>query len=79
MKREWMNDLETSQRTIVARLLAEGWQLARHGGRHDIYKNPEQPGKRIQVPRHRILSIGVAREIAEVAGWRQSTGRSVKT
>ena len=64
-----MNGIETSQREIVAPLSADGWELARHGARHDIYKHPNQPGKRIQVPWHRNLSIGVARAIAEEAGW----------
>jgi predicted RNA binding protein YcfA (HicA-like mRNA interferase family) len=64
-----MNGIETSQREIVARLSADGWELARHGARHDIYKHPNQPGKHIQVPLHRNLSIGVARAIAEEAGW----------
>ena len=31
--------------------------------------NPEKRG-RIVVTRHRTLSIGVAREIAKIAGWR---------
>jgi predicted RNA binding protein YcfA (HicA-like mRNA interferase family) len=46
-----MDEIELSQKSIVARLLAEGWTV-RHGGRHDIYKHPDQPG-RIVVPRHR--------------------------
>ena len=64
-----MHEIESSQRSIVARLLAEGW-VVRHGGRHDIYKHPDRPGDRIVVPRHHTLSIGVARVIAKVAGWR---------
>ena len=63
-----MAEIETSRRTIETKLLAEGW-VVRAGGRHDIYKHPDRPG-RIIVPRHRTLSKGVAREIAEIAGWR---------
>jgi len=42
--------------------------VGRHGGDHDVYKHPARPG-RIVVPRHRTLSLGVARVIAKVAGW----------
>jgi hypothetical protein len=33
-----------------------------------VCKPPDKPG-RIQVPRHREVSIGVARSIAKIAGW----------
>jgi predicted RNA binding protein YcfA (HicA-like mRNA interferase family) len=59
--------LDTDRRKIVGRLASEGWQ-SRHGGDHDVYKHPGKPG-RIIVPRHRTLSIGVARAIAKAAGW----------
>jgi mRNA interferase HicA len=59
--------VETNRSKIAARLEREGWS-ARHGGAHDFYKHPGKPG-RIIVPRHRTLSIGVAREIAKTAGW----------
>jgi len=52
---------------VAARLEREGWQ-ARHGGDHDVYKHPAWRG-RIIVPRHRTLSLGVARVIAKQAGW----------
>jgi len=58
---------ETNRSRLVARLEREGW-IARHGGDHDVYKHPSKPG-RIIVARHRMLSVGVAREIAKVAGW----------
>jgi len=60
--------IDTRRRTIEARLVAEVW-IVRHGGGHDIYKHPDRPG-RIVLPRHRTLSVGVAWEIAETAGWR---------
>jgi predicted RNA binding protein YcfA (HicA-like mRNA interferase family) len=59
--------LETNRSKVAARLEREGWQ-ARHGGDHDVYKHPARRG-RIIVPRHRILSPGVARAIARQAGW----------
>jgi predicted RNA binding protein YcfA (HicA-like mRNA interferase family) len=59
--------LETNRSKVAARLEREGWQ-ARHGGDHDVYKHPARQG-RIIVPRHRILSPGVARAIARQAGW----------
>jgi len=60
--------LDTNRSTVVARLEREGW-VVRHGGDHDVFKHPARPG-RIVVPRHRFLSIGVARAIAKSAGWR---------
>jgi predicted RNA binding protein YcfA (HicA-like mRNA interferase family) len=59
--------LDMNRATVVARLEREGW-VARHGGDHDVFKHPERPG-RIVVPRHRMLSLGVARAIARIAGW----------
>ncbi len=57
---------ETKRRKIVARLEAEGWSNI-GGGEHD---NFVKAGHRmIQVPRHRELSVGVARSIARAAGW----------
>jgi predicted RNA binding protein YcfA (HicA-like mRNA interferase family) len=58
---------DTNRTTVVARLEREGW-VVRHGGDHDVFKHPERPG-RIVVPRHRVLSPGVARTIARIAGW----------
>jgi mRNA interferase HicA len=59
--------VETGRSAVVARLEREGW-VVRHGGDHDVFKHPGKRG-RIVVPRHRGLSIGVAREIAKFAGW----------
>ena len=70
-KEEPLNErVETSRRLIVARLEADGWVFAREGGRHSIYKHPAREGRRIVVPRHNDLSIGVCRAIAKAAGWR---------
>jgi mRNA interferase HicA len=59
--------LETNRNKIVSRLLREGWELARHGGGHDVFRHPIKGI--VTVPRHRILSWGVARSIAKTAGW----------
>jgi mRNA interferase HicA len=61
-------EVECSFRAVDARLRAEGW-TPRHGANHDVYKHSQKRG-RIVVSRHRTLSIGVAREIAKIAGWR---------
>jgi predicted RNA binding protein YcfA (HicA-like mRNA interferase family) len=58
---------ETNRNKVVTRLERDGW-VGRHGGDHDVYKHPARPG-RIIVPRHRALSPGVARAIANAAGW----------
>jgi predicted RNA binding protein YcfA (HicA-like mRNA interferase family) len=59
--------VETNRVKVAARLEREGWQC-RPGGAHDVYKHPRKRG-RIIVPRHRVLSAGVARAIAKAAGW----------
>jgi predicted RNA binding protein YcfA (HicA-like mRNA interferase family) len=59
--------IETNRTKVVARLAREGW-IARQDGGDDVYKHPDRSG-RIIVPRHRELSIGVARAIAKQAGW----------
>jgi predicted RNA binding protein YcfA (HicA-like mRNA interferase family) len=59
---------ETNRIKVVARLQREGW-APRYGGRHDVYQHPARPDRVIIVPRHRTLSIGVARSIAKAAGW----------
>jgi len=58
---------ETSRSKVVARLVREGWELARHGANHDIYRHGTKGI--VAVPRHRELSPGVARSIARAAGW----------
>jgi len=63
-----MPAVETATAKILKRLLADGWVLARNGSNHDVYRHPARPGV-IVVPRHRVLSPGVARGIAKLAGW----------
>jgi predicted RNA binding protein YcfA (HicA-like mRNA interferase family) len=63
-----MASLETKTRSIVARLVREGWTKL-PGGKHDKYVHPARPGVLIVVPRHREQSKGVARDIAKDAGW----------
>ena len=52
------------------RLEREGWYLDQPGQNHDIYKHPHIKGI-ITLPRHRVLSMGVARTIAKKAGWEE--------
>lgn len=59
--------MESNRKKIIARLEREGWEL-KGGKGHDKYRHPRKPGI-IIVPRHRELSFGVARDIAETAGW----------
>lgn len=58
---------ETNHTKIAKRLEAEGWK--NEGGKN--YDKYIKPGMTIPIllPRHRTLSIGVARSIAKVAGW----------
>ena len=59
--------VETNRSKIVSRLEREGW-VARSDGRHDVFKHSGRKG-RIVLPRHREISIGVARTVAKQAGW----------
>jgi mRNA interferase HicA len=65
-----MAGLETDRAKIVARLECEGWQLVRHGAKHDVYEHPNHM-RAVQVPRHRTLTPGVAQSIAKAAGWKR--------
>jgi mRNA interferase HicA len=61
-----MANAETHRAKVVSRLLREGWELARHGSAHDVYRHPAKGV--MAVPRHRTLSAGVARSVAKAAG-----------
>jgi len=47
---------------LVARLERSGCYLVRHGGLHDIYRNPVN-GQVQSVPRHREINERLARKI----------------
>jgi predicted RNA binding protein YcfA (HicA-like mRNA interferase family) len=59
--------MDTNRTRIIARLERDGW-INKGGGEHDKFRHPTKPGVVI-VPRHRELSIGVARSIYKAAGW----------
>jgi len=63
-----MAEIETNRRRIIARLEREGWTL-KGGSKHDKYVHAVKPGVFIIIPRHQDVSRGVARQIAELAGW----------
>jgi hypothetical protein len=58
---------ETNRRKVVDRLTAEGW-VNEGGARHDKFTKPGASYPAF-VPRHRELTPGVARSIAQAAGW----------
>jgi predicted RNA binding protein YcfA (HicA-like mRNA interferase family) len=60
--------VETDARKVIARLNGDGWTNI-GGGKHDKFVNAAKPDVLIVVPRHRVLSLGVARTIAKLAGW----------
>ena len=66
--------METNRNRIERRLMREGWLLHRHGRNHDVYDHPEIEGL-IALPRHRVVSIGVARMIGKIAGWTEDIER----
>jgi predicted RNA binding protein YcfA (HicA-like mRNA interferase family) len=49
-------------RDLVKKLESAGCQLLRHGGKHDIYHNPET-GKSQPVPRHKEINELLAKKI----------------
>ena len=63
-----MPQLETNRAKVLKRLAGEGWELARHGASHDVYRFAARSAV-VVLPRHRTLSPGVARNIAKAAGW----------
>ena len=65
-----MHVVETRTREIRRRLVREGWYLHRRGRNHDIYRR-DAITETIILPRHRIVSPGVARQIAAIAGWEE--------
>ena len=60
--------METNTRKIRQQLERDGWYLARRGSNHDLYWHATIT-EQIQLPRHRLVSPGVARSIAKIAGW----------
>ena len=58
---------ETSTAKIVARLKQEGW-IEAGGSKHAKFVDADN-ARTIIVPRHRTVSVGVARAIARQAGW----------
>lgn len=62
-----MPKVETSRSKIVPRLKREGWENI-GGGKYDKFRNPDELGRLIIMPRHKVLSPGVSRNIAKQAG-----------
>jgi len=52
---------------LIRQLRASGCVLLRHGGRHDIYFNPET-GQKQPVPRHREIDEALAKHIRKFLG-----------
>jgi predicted RNA binding protein YcfA (HicA-like mRNA interferase family) len=54
------------------RRLAEqnGWQLNRHGSKHDIYRHPEKSGT-IEIPRHQSQEVktGLYHSLKKLIGF----------
>ena len=63
-----MPPIEINRVKVLKRLTGEGWELARHGANHDVYRHAAKSAV-VVLPRHRTLSPGVARSIAKAAGW----------
>jgi predicted RNA binding protein YcfA (HicA-like mRNA interferase family) len=57
---------ETNTAKIIARLERDGWENV-GGTKHSKFRKPG--AGTIMVPRHRIVTPGVAQSIAKAAGW----------
>ena len=57
---------ETNTAKVIARLEKEGWANV-GGAKHAKFRKAGLPA--IMVPRHRVLTPGVAASIAKAAGW----------
>lgn len=57
---------------LIKRLEQSGCTLLRHGGRHDIYHNP-QTGRSEPVPRHREINEILARRIIRRLGSQEES------
>jgi hypothetical protein len=66
MRKEVAVQHETNTAKIKARLEREGWELV-GGTKHDKHRRAGDPS--IMVPRHRVVTPGVAQSIAKAAGW----------
>lgn len=60
MKKPNKEDLPMKQRDIIRKLEAAGFEFARHGGNHDIYKRGDDEEK---IPRHREINERLAKAI----------------
>lgn len=63
-----MARVDTNRSEVVARLRKDGW-VSEGGSKHEKFAHSERRGVKIMVPRHNVLSPGVARNIARAAGW----------
>ena len=59
---------ETNRSKIVARLTRESW-VSEGGAKHEKFGHASRPGFKLMVPRHGVVTVGVARNIAKAAGW----------
>jgi len=50
------------RKELIKRISSAGCVLARHGARHDLYKNPKT-GKKQPVPRHDEIDENLANHI----------------
>jgi len=50
------------RKDLIRKITSAGCVLVRHGGRHDLYRNPRS-GKKQPVPRHDEIDENLARHI----------------
>ncbi|MBE0427648.1 MAG: type II toxin-antitoxin system HicA family toxin [Nitrospirae bacterium] len=50
------------RKDLIKKLTDSGCVLVRHGGRHDLYKNPTT-GKKQPIPRHNEIDENLAKHI----------------
>lgn len=56
-----------NRRKLERHLRAHGCEFDHHGGRHDVWRNPET-GAEATIPRHRTVRKGTVRSICRQLG-----------
>lgn len=59
----------TDSRSILARLLREGWNIERIKGSHQVLRHPASPMAIVVPHPKKDLPIGTVRNIYRNAGW----------
>lgn len=63
--------METNSRKILKHLKADGWEVVRITGSHQVLEHEDFDAPIVLAHPKKDLPIGMARKIYEAAGWRE--------